>query len=76
MPQVPLGVKAVAVERGDATGLLAAVLQCMQTQRDDPGGVRHIEDAEDAAFQSKLIVVLGQRDFSTRTSSALRCSAL
>ena len=36
---VAFGVEALAVERGDAAGLLAAVLQGVQAQRRDRGGV-------------------------------------
>ncbi len=44
------GMKPVAVERDDAGGLLAAVLQGVQSERGDGGGVGVAEDAEHAAF--------------------------
>ena len=48
---VALGVEALAIEGGDAAGLLAAMLQGVQAQRGDLRGAGCIEDAEDAAFQ-------------------------
>ena len=43
-------VKAGAVEGDDAGGLLAAMLQGVQSERGDGGGFRMAEDAEHAAF--------------------------
>ncbi len=52
-----MGVEAGAVEAGDAGGFLAAMLQGMQAQRGDRGGVGHVPDAEDAAFLVQGVVV-------------------
>ena len=54
---VPLGVEALAVEGGDAAGLLAAVLQGVQAERRDGRGVGDVEDAEHAAFHAQRVVV-------------------
>ena len=45
-----LGMEALAVEGNDAGGFLAAVLERVQAERGDGGGVGMVEDAEDAAF--------------------------
>ena len=42
--------KRVAVEAGDAGGFLPAMLQRVQAERGDGGGVGDVPDAEDAAF--------------------------
>ena len=52
-----LGMEALAVEGDDAGGLLAAVLQGVQAERGDGGGVGMAEDAEDAAFLAQPVVV-------------------
>ena len=46
----PLAVKPGAVEGDDAGGLLAAMLQGVQSERGDGGGFGVAEDAEHAAF--------------------------
>ena len=73
---VTLGVEALAVERGDAAGLLAAVLKRVQAERDEMGRVGRVEDAEHAALQSQPVVVapsvwhsLRHGRFSTSTFS-------
>ena len=45
-----LGIEALAVEGDDARRFLAAMLQRMEAERRDRGGVGVAEDAEDAAF--------------------------
>ena len=55
--QPALGMEALAVERDDAGRLLAAVLQGVQAERGDGGGVRMAEDAEDAAFLAQPVAV-------------------
>jgi hypothetical protein len=50
-----LGVEALAVEGNDAGGLLAAVLERVQAQRRDRGGVRVAKDTEHAAFFAEPI---------------------
>ena len=55
-PLAALGVEPHAVESDDARGLLAAMLQRMQPERDDRGGVGMIEDAEDAAVLAQPIL--------------------
>jgi hypothetical protein len=52
MAHVAFGVEALAVEGGDAAGFLAAMLQGMQTQGGDRGGVTHAIDAEDPALEA------------------------
>ena len=56
-PQAALGVEPRAVEGDDAGGLLPAMLERMQPERDDRGGVRMAEYAEDAAFLAQPVVV-------------------
>ena len=53
----PLGMESLAVERDDAGRLLPAVLERMQAERGDRGGVRVSEDAEDAALFAQPVVV-------------------
>ena len=53
----PLRVEPRAVERYDAGRLLAPVLQGVQPERGDRGGVGVIENAEDAAFLAQSIAV-------------------
>jgi hypothetical protein len=88
--QVTLGVKALTIEGGDAAGLLPAVLQGVQAQRDDGRGVWNAEDPEDTALEPQRVVArishgsvkapVGKRDchrdFSTITSSDLRSRRL
>ena len=52
-----LGVEALAVEGDDAGGLLAAVLERVQAERRDGGGVGMAEDAEHAAFLAQPVGV-------------------
>ena len=52
-----LGVEALAVERDDPGGLLAAVLQRVQSERGDRRGVGMAEDAEHAAFLAQPVGV-------------------
>ena len=54
---VAFGVEPLAVERGDAAGLLAAMLQGVQAERDDGAGLVGVIDAEDAAFETRPVVV-------------------
>jgi hypothetical protein len=49
--------KMLAVEAGDACGLLAAMLQSVQPERDETGGVVRCPDAENPALFVQLIVV-------------------
>ena len=84
---VAFGVEALAVEAGDAAGLLAAVLQGVQAERGEAGGLSDVEHPEDAAFQTGAVVeriAIGRlhlsvsqthRDFSTRSSISRRCRA-
>ena len=55
--EAALGVKALAVEGDDAGGFLAAVLQRVQAERGDGGGIGMAEDAEHAAFLAQPVVV-------------------
>jgi hypothetical protein len=54
---MPFGMEPLAVEGGDAAGLLASVLQGMQAQGADGAGLGRIEYPEHAAFQARPIVV-------------------
>ena len=56
-PEPALGVEPFAVERDDAGGLLAAMLEGMQAERRDGGGVGMAEDAEHAAFFAQAVLV-------------------
>ena len=47
----------LAVEGDDAGGFLAAVLEGVQAERGDRGGVGMAEDAEDAAFLAQPVAV-------------------
>ena len=49
--------EALAVEGDDAGGLLAAVLERVQAERGDGGGVGMAEDAEHAAFFAQAVEV-------------------
>ena len=51
-----LGMEALAVERDDAGGFLAAMLQRVQPERGDRGGVRMAEDAEHAALLVQAVL--------------------
>lgn len=50
-------VEAATVEGDDAGGLLAAVLQGVQAERGDRGGLRVAEDAEHAAFLAERVAI-------------------
>ncbi|GCC49131.1 hypothetical protein chiPu_0033490, partial [Chiloscyllium punctatum] len=50
-------VEAAAVERDDAGGFLAAVLQSVQAERGDRGGLGVAEDAEHAAFLAERVAI-------------------
>ncbi len=53
--------EARAVEADDAGRLLPAMLQRVQAERGDGGGVGHVPDAEHAAFLVQLVVVFACR---------------
>ena len=50
MAQRPVGVELAAIEGDDAGGLLAAMLEGVQSECGDGGGLGVAEDAEHAAF--------------------------
>ncbi len=56
-PLAPLGVEPYAVEGDDAGRLLPAMLEGMQTERDDRRRVRMAEDAEDAALLAQPVFI-------------------
>src|SRR5262249_59175738 len=56
-PQPPLGMKSPAVERHDAGGLLAAVLERVQAEGGDRRRVRMSEYAKDAALFTQPVAV-------------------
>ena len=49
-PEPPFGIIAPPIERDDAGRLLTAMLQGVQAERRDGGGVGMAENAEDAAL--------------------------
>ena len=53
----PLRVEPLAVEGDDARRLLTAMLQGVQPERGDRGGLGMAEDAEDAAFLAQPVGV-------------------
>ena len=55
--QAALGMEALAVEGDDAGRFLAAMLQRVQAERGDRGGVGMAEDAEHAAFLAQPVAV-------------------
>ncbi len=55
--EAALRVEPCAVEGDDAGGLLAAVLQSVQAERGDGGGLGMAEDAEHAAFFAERVAV-------------------
>ena len=55
--EAALGVEALAVEGDDAGRLLAAMLQGVQAERGEGGGVGVAEDAEHAAFLAQAVAV-------------------
>ena len=68
-----LGIESIAVEGDDARRLLAAVLEGVQSERGDGGGIGMTEDAEDSAFFTQAVGVgvvvlerIGDRRFETR----------
>ena len=64
-PKAAFRMEALAIEGDDAGGLLAPVLQRMQTERRDGRGVGMAENAEDAAFFAQPVSVeIGEGCFS------------
>ncbi len=68
--EVAFGMEALAVEGDDAGGLLAAMLQRVQAERGDGGGVGMAENAEDAAFLAQPVVV--EIDIAASVQDAFR----
>src|SRR5690606_38840352 len=56
LAQAAMGVELPAVVGDHAAGLLSAVLQGVQSQRGERGGVGRAPDAEDAALLVQLVV--------------------
>jgi hypothetical protein len=56
-PLAALRVEPDAVESDNAGGFLAAMLQRMQPERGNGGGVRMVEDAEDAALLAQPVAI-------------------
>lgn len=56
MSHVSLGVETLTVEGGDSTGFLTAVLQRVQTQGHEGGGIRCVEHPENTAFQTWAVI--------------------
>ncbi len=55
--ETALGVKVLAVEADDARRFLAAMLECMEAESRQRGGVGMAEDAEHAAFLAQPVAV-------------------
>ena len=55
-PHAALGMEALAVERHDAGGFLPAMLERVQAERRDRGGVRMAENAEHAALLVQAVL--------------------
>ena len=55
--QIPLGMELAAVERDDAAGFLAPVLERVEAENGQGRRIWMAEDAEDAAFLAKPVVV-------------------
>ena len=55
-----LGVELLAVVGDDAAGFLSAMLEGVQAERGDGGGVGVPEDAEDPAFLAESVVVVAR----------------
>ena len=58
---MPLGIKLAAVIGNNASRFLPAMLQCMQAERGQRGGVTRAEYAEDATFLMQLVIVARKR---------------
>jgi hypothetical protein len=59
-----LAVEPFPIECGDTTGFLTTMLQSVQTKRDKERSLRVTEDANDAAFFARFIVIM-VKDHST-----------
>ncbi len=71
-PEAAFGVEAGAVERDDAGGLLAAMLQCMQAERRDRRSVGVTENAEYTAFLAQPVrIEVGEGRFCHGHRSAI-----
>ena len=58
MAEPAAGVEFGPVEAGDARGFLPAMLQCMEAERGDGGGIGRIDRAEHAALFAQLVAIL------------------
>ena len=73
--EAALGMEVAAVVGDDAGGFLAAMLQGVQAERGQGGGVLVAEDAEDAAFLAQAVVAGGpQRRSSPRVVTLIACN--
>jgi len=77
MAEPAMGVEMLAVERDDAGGLLAAMLQSVQAERGVRGGLDVAVDAEHAALLVQLVVVkrVG-RQHPSPSAASTACSAI
>jgi hypothetical protein len=57
MAEAAMSVELLAVEGDDAGGFLAAMLQGVEAERREGGGFRMAENAEDAAFLMRVVVI-------------------
>ena len=70
-PLAALRMEPGAVESDDAGGLLAAMLQRMQPERDDRGGIGVIENAEDAALLAQPVLAEVEAGVARRIGGGL-----
>src|SRR5690348_7780918 len=59
MAHAAMGVELLAVIGDDPGGLLAAMLQRVQPEGDERGGIAMAVDAENPAFLAQMVVVVG-----------------
>jgi hypothetical protein len=65
-----LGIEAPAVEGDDAGGFLSAVLQRVQAERGDCGGLGMAENAENAAFLAQTVAARSKSSSSNASLAA------
>src|SRR4029453_17355734 len=74
MAECPVRVEMLAVEAGDARRFLSAMLQCVQSERNEARGVLGGPDAENAALLVQFVVVewIGGEHVASRIPKLLR----
>src|SRR5438128_6462244 len=59
MTHAAMGMELLAIIGNDPSGFLAAMLERVQAERDQRGGVGMAIDPEDAAFLAQMVVIMG-----------------